>query len=31
LQLEANVHFSPQGSDALGEEVARVILETLKP
>lgn len=30
LQLEANVHFTDPGSEVLGEEVARVILEALK-
>lgn len=31
LQREANVHFTDPGSEALGAEVARVILEALKP
>jgi acyl-CoA thioesterase-1 len=30
LMLPANVHYKPEGSKVLGEDVARVILETLK-
>ena len=30
VQLPANVHFTPEGSVALAEEVAKVILDGLK-
>ena len=29
LQLEANVHFSPEGSDALADDVVRILKEAL--
>lgn len=31
IQLPANVHFSPEGSEILADDVVRVILETLHP